>query len=182
MSINRETRYVPDGPSDFCAAFRSEVSLHELIGNEPQEAESRKTRRGEHVCAQNAAVCQCTHTCERVSWRASPWLCLNILQGLCLGNTDTVAGGRGCATVQGLPSPSTPDHGPPPWPGCLHGGPSIVTVTESGEIHLFSWVSWASPGGGGTSSVPTCAPRENKLRYPGKGWGLSWGLRQLHSP
>lgn len=31
------------------------MSLHELIGNEPQEAvELRKTRHREHVCAQNA--------------------------------------------------------------------------------------------------------------------------------
>lgn len=116
----------------------------------------------------NGSVEGLHHGCALTSYRGFDWA------------TRTQSQGAG-AVVQSRDSllPPTPDHGPPPWPGCLHGGPSNVTVTESGEIHFFSWVS---PEGGGTSSVPICAPRENKLRYPGKGWGLSWGLRQLQSP
>lgn len=85
--------------------------------------------------------------------------------------------GQGLCYSPGTPSPQHLDHGPPPWPGCLHGGPSIVTITESGEIHLFSWVSWASLGGGGTSPTPPVPPRRTSpLSW--EGLGLSWGLRQ----
>lgn len=49
--------YVNDGSSTEWKFMQPrEVSPRGLIGNESQETASRKERRGEHVCAQNAAL------------------------------------------------------------------------------------------------------------------------------
>lgn len=127
------------------------------------------------------AVCQCTHTCERASLRPSLMAVPQHPTGALPGQHGHGRRGQGCATVQGLPSPPTPDHGPPPWPGCLHGGPSMSPSLS--QVRFIFSAGSAGPAWEveGPQLCPHLCPKENKLRYPGEGLGAILGAEAAAS-